>query len=73
MLNIIVAICVGLAVLGGFFGICWFIGNFSTMKGKNASLEEKIVYGAEIVLTLIILFGGAWLIGWLLLGMKKMI
>ena len=73
MLNIIVAICVGLAVLGGFFGICWLIGGFSKTKGANVSMEEKIGDGVVIVLILFTLFGGAWLVGWFLLGMKKLI
>ncbi|MEK7624400.1 MAG: hypothetical protein AAB404_01590 [Patescibacteria group bacterium] len=73
MIDVVVRICLGLAVLSGFFGICWSIGNSLTINAENVDMGEKISNGTKIVLVLIIFLGVAWLIGWFLLEMKRLI
>ncbi len=70
MFNVIAMICIGMVVLGGFFGVCWFVGN-SLTKGKKMNTSDKIFEGTGAIAMSASILGAAWIIGWMLIHAEK--
>ena len=68
----LVNVCIGLAVLGGFFGISYFLGK-TTQKGKDKDIVMVMAEGAMDIITVVGIILAAWLIGWCLVDIGKMI